>query len=209
MAKQVIIILGTGRCGTKSLAHILNTLPRATVTHEAPPLLPWEPSPGFLDQKLSALESRSGDVVGDAAFYYLPYVRHIATRAPDVIFICLKRAMKSTVVSYMRWTVGRNHWCVRDDESRPDPRWDPCYPKYEIQNKIKALEMYWKEYYDIAHQFEKELERFTIVPLEDLNSPSGLERILDLIDIPKTARVPLEGVHINRGGWRSRHRVRK
>ena len=41
MTKKIIFGLGTGRCGTVSLSHLLNEQSNAYFTHERPFLMPW------------------------------------------------------------------------------------------------------------------------------------------------------------------------
>jgi len=43
---SIILGIGSGRCGTFSLAHVLNRQPSVEVSHEDPPLLPWRREPG-------------------------------------------------------------------------------------------------------------------------------------------------------------------
>jgi hypothetical protein len=44
MTPSILLALGTGRCGTLSLARVLNQQPDTQVSFEAPPLLPWRPT---------------------------------------------------------------------------------------------------------------------------------------------------------------------
>ena len=46
MTQRIILGTGTGRCGSFSLARLLNQQPGVQVSHEDPPLLPWEPVEG-------------------------------------------------------------------------------------------------------------------------------------------------------------------
>ena len=90
MAK-LILGMGTGRCGTRSLAELLNQQPETEVTHEQPPLFPWIPrSDQSIVARLERFERRnSGGFTGDVASFYLPYVDQIVSARPDVRIVCL------------------------------------------------------------------------------------------------------------------------
>jgi len=42
MESRIILGIGSGRCGTRSLADVLNRQPGCRVTHEERPLLAWD-----------------------------------------------------------------------------------------------------------------------------------------------------------------------
>ena len=98
MNKKLIFGLGTGRCGTVSLSELLNIQAGFAVTHESEPLLPWEFDKKAIEKKLEQLLQYEGAVVGDVAFYYLPYVEYILSGYANAKFICLKRDKAETLV---------------------------------------------------------------------------------------------------------------
>src|SRR5690606_35389199 len=77
MESRIILGIGSGRCGTRSLADVLERQPGCRVTHEERPLLAWD-----ADQKGERLRARfarwrqlrSEPIVGDVASFYLPYL---------------------------------------------------------------------------------------------------------------------------------------
>lgn len=46
MQQRIVLGMGSGRCGTLTLAQVLSRQPGVAVSHEDPPLLPWQPRPG-------------------------------------------------------------------------------------------------------------------------------------------------------------------
>jgi len=191
--KRMLFGLGTGRCGTMSLARILDSCKEACITHEgrvltphANGLLPWVVDEGLLWSNVKELREKDYPIVGDVGFYYLPYVDLILSRYPDSKFISVQRDKEGTVESYMRKTVGRNHWqpIGRGSNWRRDPKWDPCYPKYDSTTKYKALEKYWEEYYKTCKALSlKYPDNIRVFPMEDLNSTRGLKRIAAFVGI--------------------------
>lgn len=127
---MIIIGLGSGRCGTRSLATLLNAQPETVCFHEVnPSCMAWE---GTERTVLSMLEEfravlaggpreitvdlaarlradplprlRSLEAVtaiGDVASYYLPYASMLA-KMPDVRMPVLRRDKGATVASFVR-----------------------------------------------------------------------------------------------------------
>ena len=165
--KRIVIGLGTGRCGTKSLAALLG------LPHEDGGPLPWEVDERRLIDRIEKWRSSDEPVVGDVGFYYLPYVELLREHA-ECRFICLKRHRRETIESYMRKTEGKNHW-MRHDGSRwkLDPVWDVAFPKYELGPKAEAIGRLWDEYYLWAKKLVG--EDFALWPMEALNDRNGCE----------------------------------
>lgn len=166
MNKQLIIGLGTGRCGTVSFCDLLK-LQNIDATHEHK-LLPWEFNKDCIDVLLSSIINRNKDIVSDIAFYYLPYVPYILSKYPNTKFVCLKRDKKQTVNSYMVKTYNRNHWSLSHN-NRIDHIWGITYPKYDQPNKRLAIIQYWTEYYNTAEHYSKMYEdNFKIFNMVDV-----------------------------------------
>lgn len=134
---MIVIGLGTGRSGTASLAHLLNAQHDAFCFHELNPscvrfsgtLRPilnmvdgfqaiidgGDPSMLTVDltRRPSAktydklCKMRGLRTIGDVAFYYLSYVEAIAARNLSVRFLCTRRDIDQTVVSWEKKTQNR------------------------------------------------------------------------------------------------------
>lgn len=195
---QIIVGLGTGRCGTQSLATILDSQYRARVEHERHDAnIAWEGDElrvgSFVRQCMGA---RDLDLVGDISFYYLPYVEHILTIAPHARFICLKRDRQATIKSYMTWTGRRNHWMRHDGAQWKLDKWDRCYPKYPAADKAEAIGLYWDDYYRRSEALEAaHPEAFRVFTTNSLNSEAGQHAIFDFIGLSTAVRRVIPDVH--------------
>lgn len=196
-----MIGLGTGRCGTTSLASLLNSVRGCGVTHEEGDIranLSWDFSRDGIEKALKTMESRPQGVVGDVAFYYLPYVRYIAEARPDATFICLRRDREGTIESYMKKTEGRDHW--RPGEGRPD-HWDRMYPKFEAEDKRTAIGMYWEFYYRAVDELMRSGVRVRTFDMSSLNDEKAVAEILGFCDLESDR--PMSGV------WKNESRKEK
>ena len=184
--KRYVIGLGTGRSGTVSLTRLLNAQTAANVTHELKPLLPWVYDERAIAQLIETLTQRNGELVGDVAFFYLPYVRKIIDGLANVRFVCMRRGREAFIASMMKKTGTDNHW-VDHDGSRwtLNADWDRTMPSYEPMEKKVAVGRYWDEYYQEAEALRSEFsESFEIFELEDsFGSEEGVKRILDHVGI--------------------------
>jgi len=200
--KKLVFGLGTGRCGTVSLSVILNTSKDSFIAHEGANTyrknrpyskLPWDKDLSLLHANLDKILNQNQSIVGDVAFYYLPYVEEIIKAYPYAKFICLKRQKIATVNSYMAKTKQRNHWQIRTSSSKwnRDSAWDPCFPKYNAKNKEEAISMYWDEYYTEAERLQKIYpDKFSIFYMNQLNSEEKLREIRNFIGIPSMDTKP-------------------
>ncbi|MEM7044980.1 MAG: hypothetical protein AAF543_19405, partial [Pseudomonadota bacterium] len=127
---MIVIGLGSGRSGTASLAHLLNSQEDAICFHEMNPSCvrfhgTLKPILNTLDEFQSILDGNDPSMltvdlgreinvatyeslcrkknvrlIGDIAFYYLSYVEMMIEHQKNVRFICLKREKHKTVESW-------------------------------------------------------------------------------------------------------------
>ena len=137
-------------------------------------------------------------LVGDVAFYYLPYVRQILALKPDARFICLKRDRQATVDSYVVKAEQRNHWVQHDGSRWKLDKWDHCYPKYAACDLAEAIGRYWDDYYRRAAALESDFPlALRIFSMESLNSAAGQHAIFDFLGLPEDTRRVILGVRAN------------
>lgn len=127
----VVIGLGSGRSGTKSLATLLDAQQGACVFHEAnPSSMAWTGTESTVYSLMRDFEAaltggyrcatidrvvpdRTGPLqklrtmpevrlIGDVASYYLPYIDFILEHWPDTRFVCLRRDRSETIDSFAR-----------------------------------------------------------------------------------------------------------
>ena len=192
MNKQLIISIGTGRCGSVSLSKFLSAQESISVLHEGRldshkirKLIRWGNDEKNLFEWLEFLLSLDENkFVGDTGMYYLPYIEPIINKYPQVKIIVMERDKEEVVKSYIKKTTGRNHWFDHDGkEWDKDDKWDPCYPKYDISNKEKALEKYWEDYKsqtdNLILKFPDKIKKWTI---QSLNTLNGKNEILNFLN---------------------------
>ena len=206
--KVLIIGIGTGRCGSASLAGILNMQMGAQITHESKPRPPWNADHAMLSFKLETILNREGKWVGDIGMYYLPYVREIIAMHPSVRVIYLERDEDQVVRSFLVKTEKRNHWMYHDGlEYRIDDVWDPLFPKFKAENKEEALKAYVSSYRQAARAVIAEYpERVFFLKTEELTDPKRITELLRFIGVPE-AQMVIEQVHKNQTKSKLRRKV--
>ncbi len=193
--------LGTGRSGTHSLTQLLDAAGDGRFPHEMSPHLPWDVDNDLLERRIEQLTRSGVGPVGDVAFYYLPYVELMLDHHTETRFIALRRDRAATVDSYLSKTEDRNHWMQHDGTQwRPDPMWDRCYPKYDVDDIETAIGRYWDEYYtEVGRLSELYPDSVRHWSTEALNEPDGVREILSFAGLDPDLGTSLTGVRTNRG----------
>lgn len=184
--KRLILVIGSGRCGTQSLARVVDQQPSAAFTHEKAPLLPWEVDFELLHAKIDSFLERRAAIVGDAAFYYLPYIDQVLNHWPSTKIVCLKRNKEDTVKSFLKWTHSTHRWLDHDGSQWHQEEWDKCYPKFDIADRDEACRRYWDLYYEqVDSLLGKFPGRIRIWEIDRaLNTKAGLRELLDFVGLP-------------------------
>ena len=187
MTQTVILGLGTGRCGTHSLRHVLNSQHDSDVTHEFGdrPVLPWVYSELHFQQSLDALRSRDSSFIGDVAFYLLPYLPRFIEEfgLENIRLVFIQREREATVKSYLSWSGDRDHWTAGKRPRTPSP-WDVCFPNYELAKKEDAIRAYWDEYYDTMTHYVENYGAHSL-QIEQLNDAQAVEELLTFCGFPQ------------------------
>ena len=203
--KIYIIGLGTGRCGTKSLAKLLNDCQEVNVSHEFRRegynhYLSWYYKDKFFKKRYDDLLTLEGKFIGDVASYYLNYIEEFKKKLPKLKVIYLYRNISEVIDSFMIKTqrpVGRevNHWLSHKHKLFKEERfikmkWDVCFPKYRIYNTKRELIKKYCEDYNIKIQELKEKYSNLIFPIDVkfLNDKLVQKALFDFIGIPKKYR---------------------
>lgn len=196
--KNLIIGLGTGRCGTASLAHLLKSQPDSTFVHEGlfsgkkydHFLLPWEVDHSKFLEWEKKIKNLDGKYFGESASYLIQYAEIIIKKYPQVKFVCLKRDRNEVISSFMAKTRGRNHWSLNLSFLEfKDPIWDPIFPKF-FTSKKEGIGLYWDLYYaEVQRLQEKYPNKFKIFPTYSLNYQGGMNSIFDFCSFPEEGRV--------------------
>lgn len=201
---RVMIGLGTGRCGTNTLAALIALQPGAIGTHERRGArVAWDGGGPEVDRMLDDLAAdlaAGASLVGEIGLYYLPHVARIRARFPEARFVVLQRDRTKTVESFMEKTADKsNHWAPTPRFAR-HARWDHCFPTYDAAlPKREAIGRYWDEYYAATAALERaEPGVFLTVRTEELGLIATQRRILDFLGVPPERQQVSEGLATNR-----------
>lgn len=184
--RKNIFGMGTGRCGTHSLAKLIDLQFDTICLHE--PLrheVEWD----YKEEHALAIINHvkrlgeDSDNVGSVALNYLPYVERLNQEFPDARFVILKRNKRDTVKSYLKW-IGedkgfKNHWMEHDGTYWNHDDWDNCYPKFHTDDINQAVQMYWDLYYKRAAELEAQMPNLKVFWMSDLNDNKTVAKILD------------------------------
>jgi len=198
--------IGTGRCGTQSLYHLIKKQPNVKVFSELGAggfeMVPWIPDMNKFNKTYEYLKNQPGEIVGEVAIYYLNYLDEIFKRHEDTRVICLKRDREQTARSFDRKTPNRNLWTRPDSKHfkvlPKQERWAPAYPKYDAP-KLEALRLYWDEYYRRVEIYLKKYpNRLRMWSTEAFNEKEGQLQMLEFIGIPHSRAITEVGIRRNR-----------
>jgi hypothetical protein len=173
---QLVIGLGTGRCGTTTFSHILRSQrgTKALFSHELHPVLPWAAGENAsaasalaaarVEELLARAAGRVGGPgappvpVGDVASFYLPFVRAMLVAEPGAKFVVLQRPRRAVVASFLAKDPGGDLWSSCADTERWSDNhayWATAHPKFEcardangapVADARASLGAYWDAY---------------------------------------------------------------
>lgn len=174
---NVIIGLGTGRCGTVSLSKLLNYQFDSHISHELFKLS-WITDLRYFKEFELNINNRNSAYVGDVASWLLPYANNIIEKYPNSKFIILKREKEEVITSFLKKTVGRNHWQSHNGIDYKFCRYDKCFPKFSNDlTKAEAIGKYWEEYYRMCNQIDS--TKCYWLNTEDLNDETECIKMLE------------------------------
>lgn len=139
----VILSLGSGRCGSTTLAAAFASIPNVCATHENPPHIFWKPFEEQVRFHFDRLRMLADyfPVVFDAAHWWLNVCPRFLTEFPNSKLIGLVRDMDKCVTSFLKFQ-GRgfgsaNHWAPPNNGVWRTAHWDPAFPAYAISAGIQ------------------------------------------------------------------------
>jgi len=192
--RAIVLGMGAGQCGLRLLARILDAQPDAKVTHEQPPLLPWELRPGEpgVKQRLERLlATRRERLVGDVATFYLPHAEQAIEAFPEIRIVCLERPREEVVAGFCRLLdetakMPTNHWAR---EPGPgwfnDPLWTRIFPQYDTSDRVEGIGRYWDEYSARAAEMARRFpDNVRVWDADVLTSEAGVREVLEFVGVP-------------------------
>ena len=196
--RKIVFGLGPGRCGSASLALLLNSQKNALVSHELFPIIPWNTADPYNAQfrwEQFHHQTHLFDLVGDVAMYYLPWVEFFMsslTQLPHLIngfdfkFIVMHRDIEEIVQSFLVKFKRQNNNPLQNhnDPSITVNEWDACFPKHDDMPLEEAIRMYCSDYYKVSEELQKKYpDNVKIFDVESLNSKEGVMSILAFVGI--------------------------
>jgi hypothetical protein len=197
---QIVVGLGSGRCGSTSLAAIMANVEGSCSTHENPPLIYWPPEAEQLEFHFRRLDvlAQFYPLVFDASHWWLPALDDLFQRFPTAKAIGLHRDVESCVRSFMKikgWSWGSlNHWVTPANGVWRANFWDPTYPTYPLPAdadaqpdvvKQRLIARYVEEYNAALFALRSNLPgRIMLVRMEELNDPEIQNRMFDFVGLP-------------------------
>ena len=203
LKRNLVFGLGPGRCGSASLAWLLNEQEGALVSHELFPILPWHTDDNATIQfRWEQLHHQSHlhNTTGDVGSYYLPWISFLLNSWAAIPhlrdsfnfrFIVLKRPVEELVPSFLLKFERQNNNPLQDHSGaeRVINEWDACFPKYNDVSLEEATRAYCEDYYARAETYqEKYPEQVKIFDMNSLNTEDGVKSILDFAGV-KNQRV--------------------
>lgn len=204
---NLIIGVGSGRCGSTTLATLLDRQNNARVSHEHSPILYWNgasSADNYHIERFRRLSARY-DLVGDVAHWWLPRLEMMIRRFPSVRVIALKRDRQATVRSFLAIKGGNgrgaiNHWVKHDGDYWKPNIWDPCYPKYQSDSLEVAIGEYWDEYYRRVDSLKENYpNNIRLFETEALSDPGTQSAILTFAGVAEDDQHIIPGIVRNRG----------
>ena len=195
-AKRAFFVLSSGRCGTLTLANMLNTADNARVWHHPKPYLIKETllaywgklnkSRTFWKARSSVVQScwADGLIHGEADHNMTPFCDMLAGELPMAKFLVLVRDPREFIRSGMRRNYYRGHdWDVgrlRPEEHSPD------YPSWIAMEPFAKICWLWAQTYTYIQQTVELIPdgRVLLIRFEDLVSSTEKAReIFDFLEL--------------------------
>ena len=184
---KLIVGLGTGRCGTRSLTRLLSLQQGVNVKHERKPALSWdnERDPGL---HLRCGQEVDCDVFADVGFYYLPHVERLREEFSGITFVCLQRGREQTIESFCKHQARGRNWFDRHGSN-----WSRSFPVITGGCFAEQVGRYWDMYYERANELVG--DDFQVYPTSAL-SDARSQQILNFCGFESPV---VEAVHVGAG----------
>jgi hypothetical protein len=199
---QIVLGLGCGRCGSRTLAAVLRSVEGAISTHENPPLVFWRPQPRQVQFHLDRFRiiSQYFPLVADCALWWIHLVPAIFEVFPNAKAIGLWRDTGACVRSWTKALPEHiNHWVASSNCIWPANAWNPCFPNYDPPDFAKcdpwtARESLIRRYVTEYNEHLRSLaalfpNRMLLLRTEDLDVVATREAISDFVGSPLSASI--------------------
>jgi hypothetical protein len=190
--------VGTGRCGTTSLAEIIDACENVRCTHEAYSFAWYE-----IDEEVGSLirdlrrASEADLMLGDVGQSLISHLPELRSSIHALKVICIHRDKQGTVDSFTRYGWQK----LRPGDKR---RWiDKCYHSdgdYRVRSSRafpvidgitadQACGFYWEMYESMMRRIRQPVLH---IQMEELNDDARLNAVFEFLEIPERDRVFIE-----------------
>ena len=200
---KLVLVVGTGRSGSTSVSHLLSRQHSVHVTHERyGHKVRWDCPPSLWPFRLWCdTISEDENIAGDSSFYWTPHIGTFFGFAEkshrEVVVVGIKRPREQVIESYCKWVGEKNHWQYHDGESWTFSKWDHCYPRFTAETRRKAIGRFWDYTYSIISNYARHTEEVELFDISELNTESGVKRVLSHVGIKEDDQVVEVGVKEN------------
>ena len=193
---EVVVGIGTGRCGSTTLSAAFGGVSNACATHENPPHIFWEPHEEQIRFHFDRLRILADyfPMVFDAAHWWLNVCPRLLAEFPRTRLIGLVRDTTTCVQSWLnlqgQGPGSKNNWAPPGNGIWRTVQWDPTFPTYPVPAGIEpgtdracaAKRMMITRYVTEYNQSLNELalahpQRVMLIRTEKLNEPSTAARL--------------------------------
>jgi hypothetical protein len=206
---NIILVVGTGRCGLASVTNVLGRQPRTRATLEEPPVLPWKcaPNEGLMRHRFARFRnSRDAEFIADTAAFYLPYLEGAIAAEPGLRVLGLKRPREEVVASFNRFldehnALPTNHWANEPAVGTyHDPIWTRTFPHYDTADRSEGIRRYWRDYNarlgELAERYPNNVRVFDMHKV--LNTEAGMRELLGFAGYAPDQQVLAVGTRAHR-----------
>jgi len=179
MNQPVKIGAGSGRCGTQSLAKLVNDCNYVHMTHELDPRLPLKFNLEVYQIHLKRFLSQYN--TGNSALHYLHYLERFIKDIGWVKIVVLKRDKQETINSFIKKTDHGNRYYERVEE------FGQFVSVNNKMDKKKMFGIYYDAYYrEVNRLLKKYPKHIKLFPMDALNNKQN--DIFKWYEIPKKDR---------------------
>lgn len=195
-----MIGFGTGRCGTTSLAKIINGCKNVSVSHESYAFrVDWYRTSKRRIRRMANTFRRYIEediLVGDVALYWLPHIGSIRAHFPNIKLVHIFRNKEEVANSFLRKSD------PPADRLRPERKTgqrvrlgDHMFPTIDGFDLRQSYEFYWEMY----QKWAKSISNVYHLDVYQLNNKKALVKLFDYLEIPERDRVFPERTRFNKG----------
>ncbi|WP_020473443.1 glycosyltransferase family 2 protein [Zavarzinella formosa] len=207
--QQIVLVVGTGRCGMVSLLELLGRQAGVKATLDEQPLLPWQPvkERNVIAARLERMRRQRGPgLLVDAGSFYLPYLEDAIRADPSIRILAMQRPREEVVASFERFLDGMgririDHWSLNLQPGLlSDPLRSGCFPQYDVPHRADGIRRYWQEYGQRLDELVRKYpQNIRICPMrETLYTEEAQRAALEFARIPRDKQVVAPGVRSER-----------